>query len=347
MRKVRFGIIGAGGIADRRTMPGMLLSETVEICAVMEIDEKKSIELKEKYGAKYAYTSAEELISNPEVEAVYIASPVVFHASQAKLCADYGKHVLIEKPIAMTYEEGKEVIEYCDAHNIKTAAGFMMRFGSHAQSMKKIISDGGIGKPLMAYGQFSCFCPPESGNWRFSKAKSGGGALMDMGIHCIDLLEYVLSSKAKRVAALSSCIEFDSEVEDTASLLIEMENGAQCTVCTSFATPDQIVPQKIEIYGTEGRLLANKILSQRDTGELLAIYSDKNREYDAQQNGVLAEEVSVAGCFGNLYTKEVDSFAKSIIEDTEPVASAKDALRVQKIIELAYKSNEENKFFNI
>ena len=87
MRKVRFGIIGAGGIADRRTMPGMLLSETVEICAVMEIDEKKSIALKEKYGAKYAYTSAEELISNPEVEAVYIASPVVFHASQAKLCA--------------------------------------------------------------------------------------------------------------------------------------------------------------------------------------------------------------------------------------------------------------------
>ena len=103
-RKIKWGVIGAGGIADRRTMPGMMLAKNAELIAVMDVNENIIEGLKEKYHAKYAYTNADDLIANPEVEAVYIATPVVFHAEQAVKAARAGKHVLMETPIAMTVD---------------------------------------------------------------------------------------------------------------------------------------------------------------------------------------------------------------------------------------------------
>ncbi len=98
MDKLRWGVIAAGGIADRRTIPGMLLAENAELVAVMEIEKQMAERIREKYNAKRAYISVEELLADPEVDAVYIASPVWAHAAQARLAADAGKHILIEKP---------------------------------------------------------------------------------------------------------------------------------------------------------------------------------------------------------------------------------------------------------
>ncbi|MEG0146005.1 MAG: Gfo/Idh/MocA family oxidoreductase, partial [Clostridia bacterium] len=91
MKKLRFGVIGAGGIADRRTIPGMMLSDLCELTAVMEIHAELAEKLRVKYGAKRAYTNEEDLLKDPEVDAVYIASPVVMHTRQVKMAADYGK----------------------------------------------------------------------------------------------------------------------------------------------------------------------------------------------------------------------------------------------------------------
>ena len=111
MKKLRWGVIGAGGIADRRTIPGMMMAENAELVAVMDLNAEQTEAIRQKYNAKRAYTSEEELLKDPEVDAVYIATPIVCHARQAKLAADYGKHILIEKPLAMTSEEGREVVE--------------------------------------------------------------------------------------------------------------------------------------------------------------------------------------------------------------------------------------------
>ena len=110
MKKVRWGVLGAGGIADRRTLPGMMLAENAELIAVMEINEELAEKLRAKYNAKRAYTSDEALLDDPEIDAVYIASPVVLHARQARLAADRGKHILLEKPLAMTAAEAQDVV---------------------------------------------------------------------------------------------------------------------------------------------------------------------------------------------------------------------------------------------
>ena len=102
MKKLRWGVIGAGGIADRRTIPGMMLAKNAELIAVMDINAEQVEKIRQKYGAKRGYTKEEDLLADPEVDAVYIATPIVLHAKQAKLAADYGKDILIEKPLAMT-----------------------------------------------------------------------------------------------------------------------------------------------------------------------------------------------------------------------------------------------------
>jgi predicted dehydrogenase len=180
MKKLRWGVIGTGGIADRRTIPGMMLAKNAELVAVMEINMGFAERLRQKYGAKRAYDKEEDLLRDPEVDAVYIATPIVLHAKQARMAADYGKQILIEKPLAMTSEEGQQVVDYCDKKGVKIAAGFMMRFGTHVGNMKKAVDDGKIGTLVSGYSQFTLWLPYEEGNWRQSKAKAGGGCMMDM-----------------------------------------------------------------------------------------------------------------------------------------------------------------------
>ena len=138
--KIRWGVIGAGGIADRRTIPGMMLCGNAELVAVMEINQELAEKCRAKWGCKKAYTSEADLLADPEIDAVYIASPVALHAAQAMAAADAGKHIHIEKPLALTSAEGQKVVDYCSEKGVKIAAGFMMRFGAYAQAMKAAIA---------------------------------------------------------------------------------------------------------------------------------------------------------------------------------------------------------------
>lgn len=341
MTKLRFGIIGAGGIADRRTLPGMRLAKNVEIVAVMEMNREYAEYLKNKYGAEYAYTDVEELLKNPDVDAVYIASPVVFHAKQAMLAADYGKHILLEKPIAMNACEGALVLKHCAEKGVQIAAGFMMRFGSHVKSMRQAVAEGKIGQVVSAYSQFTLWCPPEEGNWRQDKAKSGGGPLMDMGVHCIDLIEYITGSRVHEVAAFNDTSVFDYNVEDSSTVLLKLKSGAQCVVQTNFNIPDEVSKWRLEFFGTRGRLLGDTIIGQNDGGKLNAVYLTDVSGYSATQDHNDYDGIDVKGDFGNLYTREVESFAESILNGNPLEVPASDALHVQKVIEAAYKSSLE------
>ena len=347
MKKVRFGIIGAGGIADRRTLPGMLKAKNAEIYAVMEIDPARAEELRKKYNAKYAYTDELELLDNKDIDAVYIASPVVYHARQAKAAADRGIDVLMEKPIAMSISEGEDVLNYCSKKGVKVAAGFMMRFGTHVINMKNAIQQGKLGQVVSGYSQFTLWLPESAGNWRLDKAKSGGGALMDMGVHCIDLLEYILDSKVKQVAALNDTVVFNYNVEDSSTVLLKMSNGAQCVVATNFNIPDGAAKWRIEFFGTKGRLIGENVIGQIDGGTLKGIFMDNVGGYDAVQTHKEAAETELYGEFGNLYTREIESFADSVLNDKPLVVPASDALHVQKVVAAAYESTITKKIIDI
>ncbi len=346
MKKVRWGVIGAGGIADRRTIPGLLKAANAELTAVMEIHADDAERLRLKHGAKRACTTEEELLADPEIDAVYIASPVVFHARQARMAAAAGKHILLEKPIAMSVDEGEELLDFCRRRGVLVAAGLMMRFGSQVLNMKQAVAAGKIGQVVSGYSQFTLWCPPEPGNWRQVKSQSGGGCLMDMGVHCIDLIEYITGMRTKRIAAMNETISFDYDVEDTSTVLLELDNGAQCVVQTNFNIPDEAAKWRLEFFGTRGRLLGDTIIGQNDGGRVNAVFLESNTAYDATQNHADDPGIELEAEFGNMYTREIESFSDSILNGTPLTAPASDALHIQKLLSAAYRSGAENIIIN-
>lgn len=347
MKKVRWGVLGAGGIAERRTIPGMLLAENAELIAVMEVDSENAERLRVKFGAKRAYTNDEALMCDPEIDAVYIASPVVLHARQAKIAADFGKHILLEKPLALTAQEAQEVVDYCESKHVKVAAGFMMRYGSYVQAMKKALQNRKIGQLVSCNAIFSCWYPDIPGAWRQQKKSSGGGALMDMGVHCIDLIQYVSGSKIVQVAAMHDTQTFNYEVEDASTLLLRLQNGAICTVQSNFNIPDKASKWRLEFFGTGGRLLGDGVIGQEDGGSVDAVFTEGDAGYNAQQETQVTKGNSLNVMFGNMYTREIVSFSESILNNTPIVVPAQEAVDVQRIIEAAYRSNDEKTFVDL
>lgn len=345
--KIKWGVIGCGGIADRRTLPGMMLAENAELVAVMDANMDFANKAKEKYGAKYAFDKAEDLLAIDEIQAVYIASPVAYHTEQTEMAAKAKKHILLEKPMTLTSEKSKELADICEKYGVKIGVGLMMRFHTYHQLMKQLIADGKLGEIVSMRAQLTCWYPDMPGNWRQAKATSGGGSLMDMGIHCVDLLQYISGLKAKEVASFSGTQIFDYEVEDGGSIIMRMENGATAYVDANFNIPDDAAVCKLEIYGTEGSIFAEGTIGQVEGGNVRVTICGDQGAYNAAQERQETNSYIMEAELGNMYTKEIEGFGNAILNDTVPPVTALDAVNVQKIIEASYESNDSKAFVEI
>ena len=339
MKKVKWGVIGCGGIADRRTLPGMMLAENAELIAVMDANKAAAENVKEKYGAKYAFDRYEDLLALEEIEAVYIASPVFAHKEQAFAAAKAKKHILLEKPLGLTLEDSIEIIEVCEKEGIKLGVGLMMRFHAYHQALKKIIAEGKIGEIVSMRAQFTCWYPKMENCWRQDKALSGGGALMDMGIHCIDLLQYISGLNAVECTGFAHNQTFGYNADDSAAVIMKMENGALAYVDANFNIPDAAAKCPLEFYGTKGSIIAVGTLGQEEGGTVEILSCGDDAGYDAQQNRSLEKAESLTVEFGNMYTKEIAAFSDAVINDTEPPVNGRNSILNQKIIDAIYKSN--------
>jgi len=348
MRKIKWGVIGCGGIADRKTIPGMMLANNAELVSVMDSVLSVAETVKEKYNAKYAFDNYEAILAQDEIEAVYIASPVFCHKEQAIAAAKAKKHILLEKPMALTVKDAEEIKKACDDNGVKLGVGFLMRFHGYHQRIKEIIAKGKIGDIVSMRGQFTCWYPDIEGAWRQNKVLSGGGALVDMGIHVIDLLQYLSGLRAKEVVAFNQSQTFNYSVDDSSGVIMKMDNGSIAYVDSNFNIPDAASVAKLEIYGTKGSIVASGTLAQAEVGTVNILISDDSLAYDANQERNEIVPLSLEGTpLGNMYTKEVEQFGNAIIDNTEPPVSAESAIWDQKVVEAAYKSSEEKRFVEI
>ena len=347
MKKVKWGVLGAGGIADRRTLPGMMVAENAELVAVMEINAEFAEKLRAKYNAKRAYTDYKALIADPEVECVYIASPVTCHKDQVIAAAQAGKHVLCEKPISLSLAECEEVRAACEKAGILSATGFMMRYHAFHQKMKQLIADGKLGQVVSARAQLTCWYPEIPGAWRQDKKLSGGGALIDMGVHCIDLIEYITGGKTVKTVGFNDTKTFSYNVDDSSNILIKLDNGVTGYVDSHFNLPDDAAFCRLEFYGTKGSLLAEGTIGQVEGGTVKAVFSGDDAGYAAEQNRTQSGAVELTAEFGNMYTKEIESFSDSILNGTPVQVPLTDAIHIQKVVEAAYKSSDTGEVQNV
>ncbi len=345
--KIKWGVIGCGGIADRRTIPGMMLAENAELVAVMDANLSAAEKVKGKYNAKYAFDTYEDLLKIDEIQAVYIASPVFCHKEQAIAAAKAKKHILLEKPMGLTVKDSQEIADICKQEGVKLGVGLMMRFHSYHQKMREIVAEGKLGEIVSMRAQLTCWYPEIEGNWRQNKDLSGGGALMDMGIHCIDLLQYITGLQAKEVAGFAGNQTFNYSADDSSAIVMKMNNGAFAYVDSNFNIPDAAAKCKLEIYGTKGSIMADGTISQVEGGNVEVMISDESLEYNAQQdrNDVKPLELKVE--FGNMYTKEIESFSNAILNNILPEVTAEDGVFVQKVVESAYKSSDSKVYTDL
>lgn len=156
-------------------------------------------------------------------------------------------------------------------------------------------------------------------------------------------MQYILGSNAKEVAAFHDTLSFHYEIEDSSSVMMRMENGCQCIVQSNFNIPDEASTWRIEVFGDRGHLIGNGVIGQVDGGTLDAMYLGEQSGYDAQQDKkkVCGDAVKVE--FGNMYEREISSFSNSVLSNSPLEVPAWQAVQVQRIIEAAYKSNDEGR----
>ena len=170
---------------------------------------------------------------------------------------------------------------------------------------------------------------------------------MDMGVHTIDLMQYVLGSKVKQVAAFQDTLSFRYEVEDSSMVMMRMENGTQCVVQSNFNIPDEASKWRLEFFGDQGRLIGENVVGQVDGGTLDALFLGPQGGYDAVQDAkdAVGEHIEVE--FGNLYQREIESFCNSLLTGAPLEVPAADAVQVQRVMEAAYLSNETGKIIDL
>ncbi len=345
--KIKWGIIGCGGIAYRRTIPGMMLCDNAELVAVMDTNLEIANKVKDEFNAKYAFDKAQDLLALDEIDAVYIATPVFCHKEQVFLTAKAKKHILLEKPMGLTVADSKEIANFCKAEGVKLGVGLMMRFSAYHQKMKELIANGTIGNVVSMRAQLTCWYPEIEGNWRQNVTLSGGGALMDMGIHCIDLLQYISGTKAKTVASFTGNQTFNYSADDSSAVILQMDSGATAFVDSNFNIPDNAAKCRLEFYGTKGSILAEGTISQVEGGVVQLITSDPNAVYDAKQDRNDNTFTTLSVDLGNMYQKEILSFSNAILNDTDPEITADEGIFVQTVVQKAYESSKDGVFKTI
>jgi len=347
---VGWGVIGACGIARRRTIPEMVqYSKKAELVAVMDIMAEPLEEVKQQFGAKKSYATDDELLADPDITCVYIATPAVNHAEQIIKAAQAGKHVLCEKPLGMNAAECEKAVNACKDAGVKLGTAYMMRFHACHQAAKKIVADGQIGKPVLGRAQLSCWYPKMEGAWRQDPKTGGGGSLIDMGCHCVDLLEHIMGTRVTEVSCFADTQVQDYRVEDSATVICRFDNGAHGIVDNFWCVPDAASKNRLEVYGSAGSLFSDYTIGQESTGQL-EVRTSPQGAYDAQQARVEEKtEILETGRYGetaygkslytvHIYAAEIDAFTESVENDVEPPIPGEDGWWNQKIMDACYES---------
>jgi len=343
---VGWGVIGAGGIARRRTIPeGIVPAKNAELVAVMDVAPGVAKEVARESGCRKAYTQVGSLLRNPDVQAVYIAVPVHLHEKLFKRALKAHKHVLVEKPLAGTVRAAQRMADLGAESGLMCTEGYMMKFHAMHQRARDLITAGRLGKVVCIRGQLSCWYPPIENAWRQNPRQGGGGAIMDMATHVYDLMQYLAGEKISEVMAFTGSLVHDYPVEDSSVTLVRFPSGCQGVVEAYFNVRDESCPRRLEIYGSAGGVLADGTIGQGG-GTMREIVTAEEAGYDADQK----REAEVAAFRDvevpevNMYQAEIEYLSDCILNDTPPsLNTLADGVQVMQVASAAYRSAKTGK----
>ncbi len=325
--KLRWGLIGCGDIARKRVAPALRDNETSELIAVARARADLAASFANEFGAKRWYAEWQELLRDDEIDAVYIATPVHLHATQAIAVAEAGKHVLCEKPMAMNVQECDRMIDAAHSQGVQLGVAYYRRFYPVVQRLKEIIQSGEIGLPVMAQIEAFEWFDPASDDpraWLLQKRRAGGGPMFDFGCHRIEVLLNIFGPITE-VRSLVANTVFDREVEDTAAALFRFAGGACAVLSVSHAAVE--AKDTLNIFGSLGSIRVPVL----NKGKLQVITKSRER----------FETLSPAA---NLHAPLIEDFTNAVLSDGEPSVTGETGRAVGRIETEIYRDAAETRF---
>ena len=330
IRKVKWGVISTASIGIRKVIPGMQRGEWSEIAAISSRDGKKAESVARKLQIPKAYWSYEELLADPEIEAIYNPLPNHLHVPWSIKAAEAGKHVLCEKPIGLGVADAKALLEARQRTGVKIGEAFMVRTHPQWLRARELIQSGRIGKLQSIAGFFSYF-NRDPANVR-NVLDWGGGGLLDIGCYPITMSRFIFGEEPRRAIGL---VERDPEFKTDClvSAILDFPSGQSIFTCSM-----QMVPyQRMQFLGTKGRIEI-EIPFNAPNDRPCRILIDDGR--DVFGSGITAE--SIPKC--DQYTIQGDVFSRAVRGDGEVPVSLEDALGNMSVIDALFRSAETGRW---
>jgi len=308
-----WGLVGASDIAQTRMIPAIAVQPDSRVVAVMSSQRERVQEYAARNGIPRAYDSLDALLVDPAVDIVYISTTNELHHDQTIAAAGAGKHVLCEKPLALTLDEAQEMVNACVAAGVIMGTNHHLRNAVTHRTLRRLVAAGAIGAPLAARIFHAVYLPSRLQGWRLTAPAAGGGVILDITVHDADALHFVLDDEAVDVSALTAQQGLAvGDVEDTVMGVMRFSRGVLAQHHDAFTI--RHARTGFEVHGTEGSLYAEDVMTQDPTGCVLL----------RRQEGV--EEVDV-GEPVDLYHRAVRLFNDAVRGEGQPAATGDDGVR--------------------
>jgi predicted dehydrogenase len=314
-KKLKWGVAGCGRFAEHTFIPTIKLMRKSVLTSLYSKDSNRAKNLADKFGIEKYYNNYDEFL-NSDINAVYISSANVNHYEQVIRAAKAGKHILSEKPLAMTSAEAEEMVKVCQQNNVQLSVNYVYRFHPLIIKSKEIVDNQMLGKIVLINLSFNIDAPPGS-NFRFTKSESGGGALRDIGTHMIDLLRYV-GGEIVSINGVVDNVIYKSEVEDFACAIVKFESGGYGFFNVSFNSKKSF--NRIEILGHKGSLSLDNLIGGKLLPAKLTILLEGEGKKAFRRRG-------------NRQFNLLKSVQKSFLNNQTPLVTGYDGLINMKLME--------------
>jgi 1,5-anhydro-D-fructose reductase (1,5-anhydro-D-mannitol-forming) len=311
MTKLRWGLIGASTIAAEH-MIDSFRANGGEVIAVMSANADRGAKYARHYGIGYATTSLADLLASDEIDAVYISTTNDLHRDQVFAAAGAGKHVLCEKPLALTLADARAMVAECRKQGVVMGTNHHLRNAATHRAMRSAVKQGRIGKPLFARVFHSVYLPAHLQGWRLDRPDAGGGVMLDITVHDADTLRFVLDDEPTSVIAMGSHGGMSrAGLEDGAMGVIRFSSGLLAQFHDGFAT--KYATTGFEVHGDSGSLIGRDCMTQAPKGDVLL------RTASGEETLKLDHE--------NLYVRSIRLFQEAVHGRGAPSATGEDGIK--------------------
>jgi 1,5-anhydro-D-fructose reductase (1,5-anhydro-D-mannitol-forming) len=312
-QELQWALIGASDIAKTRMIQAINAQPDSRVAAVFSTDPERAKAYAAENGIPEAYDDLSKLLGDPAIDVVYISTTNELHRDQAMAAASAGKHILCEKPLALSLGDAQTMLQAAQAARVVFGTNHHLRCAVTHRTLRRLVKEGAIGRPLAARVFHAVYLPPRLQGWRLTKPEAGGGVILDITVHDADTLRFVLGVEAKDVIARSARQGLaQGAMEDAVMGVIYLEGGILAQFHDAFTIKH--APTGFEVHGTEGSLIAVDVMTQEPRGRIVLRRGEEETEIKLDPPE-------------DLYAFAVRHFNQAVRTGSQPFATGEDGLR--------------------